>query len=137
MSETKISREVAEEEFARFCEAHGIETDKEEMNEKTYERFLLSKKRFLKAVMEGRLAVDGEKLVYTFSRFSQSKGGEKIEISVPPARMFLEATNAPTAFQQEIRLISSMTGKSPSYFEDVDLLDFNFFEGVAFLFLSK
>lgn len=61
-----VAREVAEDEFNRFCDSMDIDNDVGAMTEEDEKSFKMPKETFIKAVMQGGLVVndDGEP-VYT------------------------------------------------------------------------
>ena len=54
----KIDSEVAEMEFFRFCEGHGINPEPVGVDEDERNNFVISKDRFLRAVESGKLVID-------------------------------------------------------------------------------
>jgi hypothetical protein len=57
-----VAKEVAEAEFDRLCDAHGVERDEASMSEEEREDFGKLKSRIVKSVQTGRLTIgnDGE-----------------------------------------------------------------------------
>ncbi|MDR2516414.1 MAG: hypothetical protein LBC88_03420 [Spirochaetaceae bacterium] len=82
-------RDLAEQEFANYCEANGFDHDADGMDDEDRESFLKIKRRFVKAVKEARVIVDGTILVYTVSKFSGKEAGRKITVRRPVGRDFL------------------------------------------------
>ena len=80
--------DFAEREFINYCEANEIDHDEMAMDDDDRKTFVKMKNRFMKAVNEKRLIVDGTTLVYTVSRFSQTEG-EKLTIARPTGKDFI------------------------------------------------
>ncbi|MGL4981725.1 MAG: hypothetical protein ACRC4W_02500, partial [Treponemataceae bacterium] len=80
--EDKILEETAVEEFDSFLDNNEIEFDDSE--EKT-------KKQIIKLIQKGRVCFDGEKIIYTISKFSENFSGDKIEINRPKGKDWLNS----------------------------------------------
>lgn len=62
----KMSREVAEAEFDRFCEAMDLDVDLDGMDQDDRKSLDDGKRRFIRAMLNGRLVVDEQgRAVYT------------------------------------------------------------------------
>lgn len=55
---SKVTKEVALDEFARMCEERDIDVDEKEMDEKDLEKFRDLRDSLVKLIMKGRLVVD-------------------------------------------------------------------------------
>lgn len=57
MTEPKVSKEVAEDEFVRMCEARDLDVDTSDMDEEDKKRLESLRKSIVKAIMLGRIVV--------------------------------------------------------------------------------
>lgn len=67
-NKTKISREIAEQDFNNWCEELEIDYDTNEMNADEKKDFEVLKDRIVKAIMTGRCVIDGDVMHYTLSK---------------------------------------------------------------------
>jgi hypothetical protein len=132
---TEIS--FAEQEFINYCEANEIDHDEYVMDDDDRKAFQKIKVRFMKAVNEKRLVVDGTKIIYTVSHFSE-KAGEQLTISRPRGRDFIAMDGFKDTHQMQKfnAFISSIVGKEPSYVSRLDILDRQFLQDIGTLFLT-
>lgn len=56
--EVKVTAEVAETDFERFCETNGIEVDVDSLNEEDLASYNKQKSYIVKAIMKGNLVID-------------------------------------------------------------------------------
>ena len=105
-SESEITFE--EQEFISYCEANEFDCDEDGMDADDRKDFIKIKKRFMKAVKEKRIVVDGEKIIYTVSDKSpKSMAGTQLTISRPNGRTLL-AMDGHKDTQQQIKLQNYM-----------------------------
>jgi hypothetical protein len=138
--ETTITKELAEQEFANYCEANGFDVDESAMSDEEKEDFAPIKNRFVKAAMAGRITVDGTKVTYDISERSPSGfAGDKVTISRPTgaAMMALDGYKETQGIRRLQSFMSAATGKEIQYFSKIDIQDWKFFQGVATLFLAE
>jgi len=65
-AKNKVSQEVAEAEFDRFCEEMDIENDESVLDEEDLTQWLKGKRRLVKAMMNGSLVInENGEAVYT------------------------------------------------------------------------
>jgi hypothetical protein len=131
--------DLAEQEFANYCEANGFDHDGDGMDDEDRESFLKIKRRFVKAVKEGRVIVDGTNLVYTVSKFSAKEAGQKITVRRPVGRDFLamdgyKETQQMNKFQA---FVSSFCGQEKSFVARLDIADRQFLQDIGTLFLGS
>jgi hypothetical protein len=101
--------------------------------------FLKIKKRFVKAVDDGRIVVDGTSLGYTVSRHSAKDAGQKITIRRPVGKDFLamdgfKDTQQMNKFQA---FVSSFCGQEKSFVARLDIADRQFLQDVGTLLLGS
>ena len=127
----------AEQEFANFCDANEIDHDELAMEDEDCEGFRKIKSRFIKAINEKRLVVDGMKLVYTVSRFSET-AGDKITISRPIGKDFLSMDGLKDTQQMHKfnAFLASITRKENSYISRLDFKDRGFLNDIGTLFIT-
>jgi hypothetical protein len=128
---------LAEQEFINFCEANEIDHDELSMDDDDRKNFAEIKKRFMKAVNQKRLVVDGTKLIYTISRFSE-KAGETLTLSRPTGKDFfaMDGFKETQKMQQFNGFVSSIAGKEKSYVSRLDVKDRQFLQDIATLFIT-
>jgi hypothetical protein len=134
-SETEIS--FSEQEFISYCDANEIDHDEGMMDDDDRKAFVKVKGHFMKAVNEQRLVVDGTKLIYTVSRFSDT-AGEKLAISRPRGKDFMSMDGFKDTQQMQKfnAFISSIAGKEKSYVSRLDVLDRQFLQDIGTLFIT-
>jgi len=130
-------------EFRRYCEANEFDYDELGMDDDSRKDFVKIKKRFMKAVVEKRLVVDGEKLVYTISdRSPKEMTGTKVTISRPNGRTLL-AMDGHKDTQQQTKLMSYMAAlcriprNEIHKISSLDKKDHQIIQDVAILFLTE
>jgi len=125
-----------EQEFRRYCEANEFDYDELGMDEDDRKDFVKIKKRFMKAVDEKRLVIDGTKLQYTISKFSKS-AGQELAISRPIGRDFIamDGFKETQQLQKFHALIASITKTEKSFINNLDITDRQFLQDIATLFL--
>jgi len=139
MDEKKVTDELAEREFASYCENNSLDYDEAGMNAEDLKGFLSIKKRFIKACKQGRVEVDGRNIIYTNSDFSpQGFSGEKVTIQRPGGLAFsgMDGLRDTQNIQRLHAFCSAMTGKEIKYFTKLDIQDWQFYSGIASLFLA-
>ena len=126
-----------EREFINYCEANEIDHDEMAMDDDDRKTFVKMKNRFMKAVNEKRLIVDGTTLVYTVSRFSQTEG-EKLTISRPTGKDFIamDGFKDTQQMQKFNAFIASMARKEKSYVSRLDVTDRQFLQDIGTLFIT-
>jgi hypothetical protein len=127
----------AEQEFINYCDANEIDHDEGVMDDDDRKAFGKIKGRFMKAVNEKRLVVDGTKLIYTVSHFSDA-AGEKLTISRPRGRDFIamDGFKDTQQMQKFNAFISSIAGKEKSYVSRLDVLDRQLLQDIGTLFIT-
>ncbi|MCL2093820.1 MAG: hypothetical protein FWH12_06460 [Treponema sp.] len=132
-----------EQEFRSYCEANEFDYDELGMDEDSRRDFVKIKKRFMKAVKEKRIVVDGEKIIYTVSdRSPKDMAGTKLTISRPNGRTLL-AMDGHKDTQQQTKLMSYMAAlcriprNEISKISSLDKKDHQIIQDVAILFLTE
>jgi hypothetical protein len=127
----------AEQEFINWCEANGLDNAEEDMEEEDRKDFRKIKKRFMKAVDEKRLVVDGMKIEYTISRFSKKNSGQKLTISRPIGRDFIamDGFKDTQQMQKFQAFVASIAKTEKSFVANLDIADRQFLTDIATLFL--
>jgi hypothetical protein len=134
--ETKISVDVAEQEFENYCNANDIDTNVSGMDDDDKKAFEKIKRRFVKACRAGRVVADGTSLTYTLSKFSNENAGAVIKVDRPLVKGFIAGKQEDSVLRVN-SLLSSMTGKEISFFAKIDVSDWMFLSDLATLFLSE
>jgi hypothetical protein len=125
-------------EFVNFCEANEIDHDELSMDDDDRKGFAEIKNRFIKAVKQKRLVIDGTKLEYTISKFSAASAGEKLIISRPTGKDFfaMDGFRETQKMQQFNGFVASLAGKEKSYIARLDIKDRQFLQDIATLFIT-
>jgi len=124
-----------------YCEANELDCNEEGMDEDTLRDFLKIKKKFVKAITEKRLLVNGFKIEYTVSDKSAGMAGQKINIGRPTMRTML-AMDGFKDNQQSSKLLAYMTAlcnmpKTEIHkISGLDKKDYQIIQDVAMLFLT-
>lgn len=128
----------AEQEFINWCDANGIDHTEEDMDEADGKDFHKIKKRFMKAVEEKRLVVDGTKIEYTISRFSPKNAGQVLTISRPIGRDFIamDGFKDTQQMQKFHAFIASIARTEKSVVANLDIVDRQFLTDIGTLFLA-
>jgi hypothetical protein len=129
--------DFAEREFFNFCDANDIDHAEEDMEEDDRKDFQKIKKRFMKAVNEKRVIVDGRKIVYTVSKFSPN-AGEEITVSPPTGKDMIAMDGIKDTHQVEKfqAYLASITKQNRSVIARLDRNDWQFFQDIGVLFLA-
>jgi uncharacterized protein YlxP (DUF503 family) len=127
---------LGEREFINWCDTNEIEHSEEDLDEDAREDFVKIKKRFIRAVNDRRLIVDGTKLKYTVSKFSKTAGQELV-ISRPIGRDFMamDGFKETQQLQKFHAFIASITKTERSFISSLDITDRQFLQDIATLFL--
>jgi hypothetical protein len=131
------ANDLAEQEFNNYCDANEIDRELDDMEDEDRESFIKIKKRFMKAVKEKRVVVDGVKLQYTVSKFSPSQG-QPFTISRPTGKDFM----AMDGFKDNQQMnkfngfIASIAGTERSTVARLDIVDRQFLQDIGTLFLA-
>jgi len=133
---------LAEQEFIAYCEANEFDYDEAGMDEDNRRDFVRIKKRFMKAIAEKRLVIDGCKIIYTVSDRSKETAGTKFTISRPNGRALL-AMDGHKDTQQQTKLMNYMAALCGIPKHDIgkisslDKKDYQLIQDVAILFLTE
>ncbi|MCK5606552.1 hypothetical protein KAR91_31910 [Candidatus Pacearchaeota archaeon] len=137
-STEKISRDMAEEEFARFTRAWDIDVNTDNMSGEDKESFDQQKGRIVNQIVAGHATVDeGGDIHYTLK---YPKGDTaKLHFRVPSGNAYTSMDSFKD--RQNIGKINafmgSMTKQAPKFFSNMDARDVKFCQGVAVLFLAS
>jgi len=132
---------LAEQEFTAYCEANEIDCDELAMDEDTLKDFVKIKKRFVRAITEKRLVVNGCKIEYTVSDKSVGMAGQKITIGRPTGRTML-AMDGYKDSQQASKLLAymaalcNMSKTEIHKISGLDKKDHQIIQDAAILFLT-
>ena len=126
----------AEQEFRNWCDANDIDYAEEDMEEDDRKDFQKIKKRFLKAVNDKRLVIDGTTLKYTVSRFSKSVG-QILTITRPIGRdmIAMDGFKETMQMQKFHAFLASIAKTEKSFINNLDMLDRQFLQDIGTLFL--
>jgi hypothetical protein len=127
----------AEQEFINWAEANGLDHAEEDMEEEDCKDFKKIKKRFMKAVDEKRLVVDGTNIEYIISRFSKKNAGQKLTISRPIGRDFIamDGFRDTQQMQKFQAFVASIAKTDKSLVANLDVADRQFLTDIGTLFL--
>jgi len=132
---------LAEQEFIAYCEANELDCNEEGMDDESRKDFAKIKKRFVRAITEKRLVVNGCKIEYTVSDKSVGMAGQKITIGRPTGRTML-AMNGYKDSQQPSKLLAymaalcNMSKTEIHKISGLDIKDHQIIQDVAILFLT-
>lgn len=133
-----MSEELAEREFSRWAEVHGLDLERLEGGKSR--EFLNSKRRMVSAFRAGSLVLDDEGVLeYTVSRLSpEGYAGEKVKVRgmTGKAWMAMDGYKADEQIHQLIATASAVTGKDTGWFASLANFDFLFFTNVVALFTN-
>ncbi len=133
-----ITKEQAEIEFENWKEACDIDIEGSELTDEQLNLVNSAKRRFVKAMIAGRLTVDGEKILYTISDKSpEGFANKEIVIKNPGAklRFAMDGFKDNQQAEKEIAGMSALTGQDVGFFRKLSLPDFNLIEAVMLLFM--
>lgn len=135
-----ITKEQAEIEFENWKEACDIDIEGSELTKEQANLINSAKRRFVKAMVAGRLTVDGEKILYTISGKSpEGFANKEIVIKNPGARLrfAMDGFRDDQETEKEVAGMSALTGQDVGLFRKLSLLDFNLIEGILLLFMTS
>jgi hypothetical protein len=134
----KIDKQTAEAEFVAFCEANDIDCDIDGMSDEDKKDFEPIKRRFVTACMQGRVTIDGRKIIYTPSEFTSVDFRDPVEIKRPDGHAFIamDGYKETQSIHKLNGFLSAMTGQETKYFSKIDGGDWLFFRDIGTLFLS-
>jgi hypothetical protein len=134
----KIDKETAEAEFVSFCETNDIDYDMDGMTDEDKADFEPIKRRFINACIQGRITVDGGKIIYTPSDFNVKEFRDPVEIKRPDGHAFMamDGYKDTQSIHKLHGFLAAMTGQETKYFAKIDHSDWLFFRDIGTLFLS-
>lgn len=138
MAELTVSKEQAEVEFDNWRENCDIDFDESYISDDQKALIASTKRRFVKAVMEGRLEVDGDTINYTISSKSpEGFAGKIVKIKNPGARLkfAMDGFKDNQQAEKEVAGMSALTGQDVGFFRRIYTTDFNLIEGILALFM--
>lgn len=137
--EDKISKELAEEEFVKWCELNDLDCDEALMNDEDKAAFEPLKARIVKAIQKGSAVIDGDTLEYTLSdKYEGGMAGMKITVNPPTARMFagMDGYKETQQIKKIQGAMSALCGVDVGVFAKMKVPDWKFFNAVCILFMS-
>jgi hypothetical protein len=132
-----------EQEFLNYCEANEFDHDENAMEPEDRKDFVKIKRRFMKAVAEKRIVVDGDKLIYTVSeRSPKDMAGTKLTISRPNGRTLLAMDGYKDTQQQNklaayIAALCRIDRRDIHKITSLDKKDNQLLQDIAVLFLTE
>ena len=130
-----------EQEFINYCEANEFDYNEEGMDNDSRKDFVKIKKRFIKAVSEKRLVVDGDKIEYIVSSKSEGMAGQKIIIHRPNGRTLLAMDNYKEGHHSRLMGYMAALCKIPRNeihkISSLDKKDHQIIQDIAVLFLTE
>ncbi len=136
--ETKISREMAEQEFDRFCDLWDIDSDTDSMSVEDLDSFEAPKRRLVRAIEKGQASINEEGHVL-FKLLAPTAVVSELTFKVPSgqAYMTMDKYKDRQNMHKLQAFMGSMTSQSPSVFSGMDGRDVKFCQGVALLFMGS
>lgn len=141
-----VSREVAEAEFVRFCEAMALVFDESKMTDEDKKGFLAQKETFLGAVERGQITVneDGEPTLHLLRpvTFTAPGSGEKtiseLTFYEPSGATFraIDGKGKLADAQKTQAMLAQLCRTSIATFENMKNRDFRVANAVFMLFLG-
>ena len=140
VNDTEMSFE--EQEFKRYCEANEFDCNEEGMDGDTRLDFEKIKKRFMKAIAEKRIVIDGDRIEYTVSGKSKEMAGQKLIVHRPSGRTLLAMDGYKDAQQQSkllayIAALCKIPRNETNKISSLDKKDYQILMDVATLFLTE
>jgi len=133
----KISREVAEAEFIKWCEAHDLDIDEKFMDTEELEDFRKIKKNIVVGITRGNITIDGEKATVV-TKFSGGNSPDKITFNSPTGATFMAAdrVKAGQNVGSTYAKMADVTGLNSKTFSQLDARDLKYCLGVFALLTS-
>lgn len=131
-----IAREVAEQEFNRFCTDMDIDNDISKMDEDDQKGFLNNKETLITAIMDGRLTFNDEsEPVYTPKR---GKFDNPLTFHEPTGASFMAMDRKKSGQDvgKMIALMDELTRSAPGTCSRLKNVDFKVAQSVVTLFLA-
>lgn len=134
MDEVKVGKEVAEAEFDRFIEEMDIDADKEGMDDEDRKAFDAAKRLFVRAVMNGSLAVDEQGRPV----FTPKSGGSPIVFNEPTGASLMasDAHKKNHDVAKMFAILGDITGRDKKVFARMPRRDLNVCQTIVTLFLG-
>ena len=129
----RVSREVAESEFERFCQLRDVETDMEELRDKDQLLFHETKRLFIRAMMRGALTLDEEGRPTYEPRYSDN--AEPITFNHVKGSTVM-AIDPSRGGREIARALAKVTKQPPNRFHDMDERDLKYCGALVNAFLS-
>lgn len=139
MEENKISKEMAEDEFKKWCELNDLDCDESVMSDEDKAAFEPLKNRIVKAIEKGVAVIDGDTIEYTLSeKYEGSMAGMKITINPPTGRMFsgMDGYKDTQQIKKIQGAMSALCGVDTGVFNKMKIADWKFFNNVCILFMN-
>ncbi len=138
MSEEKITREVAEVEFARFVEAWDIDANTDNMSGDDKESFNQQKGRIVNQIIAGHATIDEAGDIRYRLKYAEGSVTE-LHFRVPKgdAYMSMDKYKDRQNIHKMNSFLGGMTKQSPQFFSNMDARDVKFCQGVFVLFLGS
>jgi hypothetical protein len=132
------AKSLGEQEFFNWCDANEIDRTVEDMEDDDRKDFERIKKRFVKAVDEKRIVVEGTSITYTISRFSKSNTGQTLTIRRPIGKDFIsmDGFKDTQQVQKFSAFLASIAGTEKSVIARLDAKDRQFIQDIGTLFLA-
>lgn len=133
-----VAQEVAEDEFARMCEARRLDVDESEMDEDDLAKFLEIKRHIVKAIARGDLMVgDNGDPVYT----PPVAGAKSLTFYQPTGATFMAMDSKDGKYKGNMTAtaaaITEMTRTTPGDVSKLAAPDFRICCDLANLFLAS
>lgn len=136
---TLVDEETAAAEFKRFIELWDIDGDTDAMDEDSRDGFEDHRRKLVRGIRAGRIAIDDEGAVVIQLRHSSQLELTEIKLCVPTGNALLTWDKYKER-QQVHKLnafLASMSGQNPATFAKMDARDLKPAMAVATLFLAS
>jgi hypothetical protein len=137
MSGSKVAREVAMAEIARWCDAWDIDTETGAMAEDDRGVFQNMTDRLTRKVCQGNLWIDDEGNPHFSPQFSEDRGELTFRIPSGADRLSWDKYKDRETIHRIFATLSGMTGQPPAYFSKMDGRDLKVAEALALLYLGS
>ena len=137
MTEQKISKEMAEQEFDRFGELMDLDFDTSFMDEDDRKGFEQSKRRLVRAIMVGSMIIDDEgRPVFTPQRAGQEVNAITFNEPTGATYMAMDRKKKTEDMGKMMALMADYTKTSAGLFAKMKNADFKVCLAVTTLFLG-
>lgn len=134
-----VSAEVADSEFERFAESWDIDIDEDGLSEEDIDSLHTLKRRLVRAIKAGRLAVNDDGSLTFQLKFSDDVTLTELSLRVPKGNTVVafDKHKEREGFHKLNVFMAGMAGQPPKLFAQLDHRDLKVPHAVAQLFLGS